>query len=274
MKIASLLFLFLLFSCATVKFHTMEFESSPRELKGSVKSLEMTTLFLSKEGDTIENKQFRNFYYDKKNNLLKEQYLFEKFSDETVYNYNSEGLIESSITKEFSSSRNVKSEFEYDENRNCICIRNFGGDTLYTIKTSKYDNNNNVIEEEYKNLINKNNNARVKYIYDYNKKTCLLKTFDADNNQKNTILEFHYNKKGYIMNLNSINSKTNLTQYISYKYDRFGNSISYLSLDKKKNSKISNVYQNEYDRKGNLIKRETFTNGKLIEKSIMDITYW
>lgn len=273
MKIISFLFLFLLFSCTTAKFHTMDDAyDMTTKLKGKVKSMEMTS-FVIVNNDTIDGKIKRNYYFDKKN-LLKEQYSSGKYSDETVYKYNSKGLIEGSITKDISDSKFTKSEFEYDKKKNCISIKYFGNDTLHNIKTSKYDNKNNVIEEEVNNLQNEKNSWKQTYIYNYKKRICLLKVFDANNKEKSSTLEFHYDKSGNIIKINQINSKNNINIYISIDYDKFGNSISYLSLDHKKNIKTNNSIKNEYDRKGNLIKSETFDNGKLIDISIFDIKYW
>lgn len=245
-------------------------------LNGKVKILEIKTVMLNSPiDDTIARKTTRKFYFDKNNNLLKEYYSDGNYSDETVFNYSGKGLLESSvITKQNSVSSPIKSEYEYDHNKNCITHKSYGRDTLYCIKTSKYDNKNNVIEEGFNSMQNEKYSWRETYIYDYKKRTCLLKSYDADNKEKNSILEFYYDKKGHIININKINSKTKLNSYTSIDYDRFGNSISYLTLDEKKNIRISYAIKNEYDRKGNLVKRETFDNGKLIEKSIMNITYW
>jgi hypothetical protein len=273
MRIASFLILFVLISCNTTKFHTMDDANDmTARLRGKVKSMEMTS-FVIVNNDTVDGKIKRNYYFDKKN-LLKEQYSSGKVSDETVYKYNSKGLIESSITKDISDSKFAKSEFEYDKKKNCISIKYFGNDTLRAIKTSKYDHKNNVIEEEFNNLQNEKYRWRQAFIYDYKKRICLLKGFDANNKEKSSILEFHYDKSGNIIKINQINSKNNINTYISIDYDRFGNSISYLSLDHKKNIKTNNSIKNEYDRKGNLIKSETFGNGKLIDISIFDIAYW
>jgi len=273
MKIISFLFLFLLFSCTTVKFHTMDdaYDMTTR-LKGKVKSLE-TTSFPYKN-DTIGGKIIRNFYFDYKN-LLREQYSSPKFSDETVYEYNSKGLIESTITKDISATNVTKSEFEYDKKKNCISIKYFGNDdTLRAIKTSKYDHKNNVIEEEFISMKNEKHNWRQAFKYDYKKRTCLQKGFDANNKEKKSILEFRYGKSGNIIKIVLINPVTKKNSYTSIDYDKYGNTISYLSLDDKKNIKINNIIKNEYDRKGNLIKSETFDNGKLLDTTILDITYW
>jgi hypothetical protein len=276
MKIISFLFLFLLFSCTTAKFHTMDDGNDiTKGLKGNVKSLEMTT-FLKTHNDTIGMKSIRTFYFDRKMKLMKEQYSDGKDPDETVYIYNSKGLIESTITKDISGSRVSKSEFEYDKKKNCISIKYFGNDdTLRAIKTSKYDHKNNVIEEVNTNLQNEKHSWREAYFYDYKKRNCLLKTFDADSKEKNSILEFHYDKKGNIIEINKINSKTGITtQYTLFEYDQYGNSISQISLDEKKNDRGSSIDKNEYDNKGNIIKSESFYKGKSSVKSIIDITYW
>lgn len=272
MRIASILILFVLISCSTTKFKKYDDETS-FNLNGKVKILEIKTVN-SVIDDTIKTKW--KFYFDKNNNMLKEYYSNENFSEETVFNYDREGLLKSSIIiiKQNSVSSSRKSEYEYDKNKNCIAQKFYGRDTLNSIKTSKYDNKNNVIEEAFNSMQNEKYSWRVTYVYDYKKRISLLKSYDADNKEKNSILEFHYDKKGFIININKINSKTKLNTYSSIDYDRFGHSISYLSLDEKKNVKINNVIKNEYDKKGNLVKRETFDNGKLIEKSIMDITYW
>lgn len=273
MKTMSFLFLFLLFSCTTAKFHTMDdaYDMTTR-LKGRVKSME-TTSFSNKKDDTIGGRIIRNFYFDKKN-LLREQYSSGKFSDETVYEYNSKGLIKSSIIKQNSDSIFAKSEFEYDKKKNCISIKYFGkDDTLRGVKTSKYDHKNNVIEEE-QNDFSRSNSWRVTYNYDYKKRTSLLKHYDANNKEKNSILEFQYDKRGNIIKIDLINPVTKKNSCTSFDFDKFGNLISYLSLDDKKSIKINNIIKNEYDRKGNLIKSETFDKGKLIDTTILDITYW
>jgi len=274
MKIISFLFLFLLFSCTTAKFHTMDdaYDMTSR-LKGKVKSLETTSIPNTKD-DTIGEKLIRNFYFDKKN-LLREEYLSPKLSDETVYEYNSKGLIESTITKDSSGSRVSKSEFEYDKKKNCISIKYFGkDDTLRGIKTSKYDHKNNVIEEVNNNLQNQKNNWRQVFIYHYKKRICILKGFDANDKEKKSFIEFQYDKRGNIIKINLINALGKKNSSMSYDFDKFGNLISYLSLDDKNNIKVKNSVKNEYDRKGNLIKSETFDKDKLIDTTILDITYW
>ncbi len=272
MRIASFLILFVLISCNTTKFHTMDDANDmTARLRGKVKSMEITT-FAVVNNDTIDEKIIRNYYFDKKN-LLKEQYSSGKVSNEMVYKYNSKGLIESSITKWISNSTVGKAQFEYDIKKNCISINNFGNDTLRTIITSKYDHKNNIIDKEHKDLKGINS-WRETYSYDYKKRICLLKSFDANNKEKKSILEFHYDKRGNVIKINLINSTTKKNSYTSIDYDKFGNKISYLSLDDKKNIKVKNIIKNEYDRKGNLIKSETFDNGKLIDISIFDIEYW
>lgn len=272
MKIISFLFLFLLFSCTTAKFHTMDdaYDMTTR-LKGKVKSLE-TTSFPNIKDDTIGENLIRNFYFDKKY-LLKEQYSSGKVSNETVYKYNSKGLIETSITKWTSNSTVGKAQFEYDKKKNCINIKNFVNDTLRTIITSKYDHKNNIIYKEHQELKGINS-WRETYSYDYKKRICLLKSFDANNKEKKSILEFKYDKRGNIIKIDLINPVTKKNSSMSFDFDKFGNQISYLSLDDKNNIKVNNIIKNEYDRKGNLIKSETFEKGNLIDTTIFDITYW
>lgn len=275
MKNISFLFFLLLFSCSTSKFHTMDDAyDMTTKLKGKVKSLE-TTSFPNTKDDTIGEKLIRNFYFDRKMNMLKEQYSDGKNPDETVYTYNKDGSLKSSVTSKNSGSRYAKKEYQYDKKKNCISIKYFGNDdTLRAIKTSKYDHKNNAIEEEFISLKNEKHNWRVESKYDYKKRTCLLKTYDADKKEKNSILEFQYDKRGNIIKIDLINPVTKKNSYTSISYDKYGNTISYLSLDDKKNIKVKNSIKNEYDRKGNLIKSETFDKGKLIDTTILDITYW
>jgi len=242
-------------------------------LKGKVKRLE-TTSFPNIKDDTIGEKLIRNFYFDKKN-LLREVYSSPIISDETFYKYNSKGLIESSIIKQNSDSIFTKSEFEYDKNKNCISIKYFGNDdTLCAIKTSIYDHKNNVIEEIYNNLQDQKHSWRQVSIYDYKKRICILKGFDANDKEKKSFIEFQYDKRGNIIKIDLVNALAKKISCTSFDFDKFGNLISYLSLDDKNNIKVNNIIKNEYDKKGNLIKSETFDNGKLIDTTILDITYW
>jgi hypothetical protein len=260
MKYTFLLLLFFLISCNTVKFQKMG-DDANKELKGKVKSIEIT-MFSFKSGvdDTVGKINIRRkFYFDKNNKVLKEQYSTNYDSEEILFYYNANKLLLSTLTKQNSDSTYFIDKFEYDN--------------IIVVFLSKFDKKNNVIEEKNENLLNKRNNWKTKYSYDYKKRICLLKSYNDVNIENNTILEFHYDRKGRIMNINSINSIKNRYSYTSFKFDKFGNSINRKILDANKNDTGSSIYKNTYDKKGNIIQRETYKDAKLIEKSIIDILY-
>lgn len=255
-------------SCSSIKIKELEIDHT-QDLIGNVKSLNIITSYyrfnLRDTTQTMTEKS--TIYFNNKNQILKER---SSFFNETTYNYRNDNLESTVSTNKAGIS---KLEYIYDKNSNVIIYNEFQNDTLFFIKTSIYDSNNNPIERTYFHPYSKNINSSEKYVYDYKNKTVIIHSFDENNKLRNQYLKFFYDKRGFIIRTETINNNSNkqITSSIN-EYDKLGNLIKRINYNENNDEVI--IYKNQYDKRGNIVLREKILKNKLIEKTIYEITYW
>ena len=82
----------------------------------------------------------------------------------------------------------------------------------------------------------------------------------------------HFNKKGFITRQPINNLYKN--EYFALEVDKKGNLTKKTYVKNDDNVIETVTYKNTYDKNGNIIVRDRFLNGKLIEKTTYDIFYY
>ena len=82
-----------------------------------------------------------------------------------------------------------------------------------------------------------------------------------------------FNKKGFITRTETLRGNTP-NNFDQYQFDTAGNLLQKTTHYSDGTIKETFSYQNTYDKKGNIIVRKKFYNGKLVGKTTFDISYW
>lgn len=273
MKLLYLIPIFLLFSCTSIKIKEMGMDSI-QDLIGEIKQINVSTYrYPINSRDTIVDIDKSIVFFDSRNKIIKQIDQYPKYSELSKFNYTN-GLLESTVSKNEKNTSKV--EFKYDKKKNVIEFRQSINDTLVFLKTINYDKKNNPIEKNYYRRNFKSAYQVEKFENDYKNRIVTVFDFDENNKPKNYCFKKYFDKKGYIIKTESVNTDTKKGYSYSTKneYDKLGNLVRRTYLDKDgKNDEIT-LYKNTYDDKGNIIIREKYYNENLIEKTICQITYW
>ena len=246
---------------------------STQDLIGKIKQIETSTFrYPINKKDTIVHKENSVVFFDERNRIIKQIDYYQKFIDETDFNYKN-NLLENTISK--SDKRISKTEYKYDDKNNVIEYSQLENDTLYFKKKSIYDNKKNPIEQTYFHPKYKSNNSVEKFTYDYKNKIVNIQSFDENNKPRNHYLKTYFNKKGYVIKTEFIYTDSNkgYSNTSIIEYDKLGNLTRRISFDNDGKPKESTEYKNTYDENGNIIIREKYWKEKLIEKTTYKITY-
>lgn len=154
------------------------------------------------------------------------------------------------------------SKYEYDNKNNIINFKQFKGNKVFVEKKYTYDHRNNVTKEIYLSETSKDTAI---FSYNYKHRKCTTK-FSSSNNSSTLT----YNKNGYIIHseyLTKNNTSSTMTEY-----DKFGNITKRNGYSNGDLNYVSD-YQHKYDNKANLIETTVFGNKKIIKKIIYIIDY-
>jgi hypothetical protein len=91
--------------------------------------------------------------------------------------------------------------------------------------------------------------------------------------QKEVVMKRYFDKNGYILKSQNLNSKSN-SKYYTHEIDKRGNLISKIFHDADGTILETVTFKNTYDTSGNIKIRERFLNNKLIDKTIYVNTYY
>lgn len=249
----------------------MEMDST-QDLIGKIKQIEMSTFrYPINKKDTIVSKESSIIFFDNKNRIFKQIDYYQKFIDETDFNYRN-NLLENTITK--SGKRISKTEYKYVD-KNVIEYNQLDNDTLFFKKNSIYDSKNNPIEQTYFYPNYKSNNSVQKFSYDYKNRTVNIQGFDEDNKPDNQYLKNYFDKNGFIIKFEFIYTGSNkgYSSTSKIEYDKLGNLNKRTSFDKDGKLKETIIYKNTYDDRGNIVVREKYLKENLLEKITYKITY-
>ncbi len=259
-------------SCSTVKFKEIEMDVI-QELKGNIKEIRWKTLYFNtKFKDSVRRQEDILVVYDKKYNTLKQIVFHPKGNIEEIYNYNSRGLLENIIAKYTKSIS--KAEYKYDKKNNIVQYNHYENDTLISSKLTKYDNKNNPIERKLINFKSPKNNWSEKILNDYKSRTSISQGFDEKNIESNSFIKTTYDKKGFIIQSESLNKNNKSKSKSISEYDSYGNLTIFKSYNENGEVKSIRTAKNLYDKKGNIILRETFIDNKLFRRTTLEIVYY
>jgi len=267
MKSIYLLLILFLVSCSPAKIKDFD-KDYTQDLVGKIKSMHITTYeykFLKK--DTVNLVKNTFLLFDSNSSVINEIITTENNQKETNYKYQNGLLIEK---KPVLDNKTWITTYKYDNHNNLIEEKDVHGTKVYFLKNQQFDKYHNLIESS-SNFVNKIKNLS-KIEYDYKKRFFISKT-SLDTIRLDTLIaKKYFNKKGYIIK-NEYNNRA-ANNYYTYEIDKKGN-LTKKTFYRNDDTIIETVtFKNTYDKKGNIIIRERFLNGKLIEKSTYDIIYF
>lgn len=269
MKIFYFGIILICFSCSTMKFRENELDTT-QELRGKIKSIHFTNLSYSLEGDhELEWTDSLEVYYGAKNRLDMELLFLKKDTVCTKFIYNRMGLLDNSITTYLDrTGRSIKAEYLYDEHGNLIEYNTFENGNKTFKKTFLYDSFNNKVEENY--FISKT--GMYKFVNDYKTNT-VTAIRDSDTIFNKNYSKSYYDKKGYVIRIETIQDKK-VKNAFTFKYDKKGNLLKSTIYNDSNIQEPNGEYKNVFDSKGNIVKRDEYLNGRLINSSLRRIEYY
>ncbi|UQD57066.1 hypothetical protein [Flavobacterium sp. K5-23] len=262
-----LLFLFL-FSCGPAKIKDFN-KDYTQDLVGKIKSINIINYeykFIKKDTVNLVKNTFLNF--DSNNNVINEKITTEDNQKETSFKYQNGLLIEK---KPILENNTHLTTYKYDKKNNLIEEKEFDDKKVYFLISQVFDKYNNLMEKKL------NSFGKIfgitKTEYNYKKKFFVSKTTTDTLTLERMGTQKYFNKKGYIIKSGSTNNTIN-NNYYTYEIDVKGN-LTKKTYYKSDDSIIETVtFNNTYDKKGNIIIRDRFLDGKLIEKNTYDIIYY
>ena len=275
-KILMLIYSFLFLSCSSIRFKEQEIDQT-QALKGSIKEMKIKKEYFNfrldlKEKDTVSMMEEFTFVYAKNNKPKKQIEQNPKGEVENIFSYNKDGTLKNEIVKypQYVS----RQEYKYDKKKNNFEYLQFENDSLIIRKTKKFDSNNNPIEITFFNSKNTKSNSRVTFSYDYKARFAIYKMYDYNNKEKDRYLKYNYDRRGNIIKIETINynSKNPYPYYSIREYDDYDNLIKLIIVEYGGSRTINFI--NKYDRIGNIVTREKFSDGKLYMKVSYQIIYY
>lgn len=275
MKKFVLLFMIFIYSCSSVKIKEENEDSTL--LQGKVKRIEATSLLYSVGKDnTPSNIINSDIFYDKKNRIIKQFDCYNTTNcDSTIfkYDYNS-GFLVNIINSKVNDHETYKIVYQYDINGNERERYEYLNDTLYDCSFNLYDKINRRIKSTSPiHFGKKNTNVKV-YSYNDKERKYTVRYFKEGHDNPTSTFNIYYNKKGYVIKKEQLNKDSNFTLFCNFEYDHYDNFSKQVFYDENNKVKFTNTFKRIFDKKGNVINKESYQNGNLYEKIIYKITYW
>lgn len=269
MKYCAFLLFLLLYSCGSIKIKELKNDYT-QPLIGKVKSINATIYeYQIVKNDTTVWSKNHFMEFDNNNHLIKEVKTSEEDITELNYKYNTVGLLTELTSPQ--DRNNYKTIYTYDNNQNCIEEKAFNNNKIFHVITKVFDKNNNVVEE--KRTFFGEMSQKIKNSINYKEKTIL------NEKKLDTIYgivlktKMKFNKKGYITRTETLKENTP-NNFDQYQFDSADNLLQKTTHYIDGTIKETFSFQNTYDKKGNIMTRKKFYNGKLVGKTTFDITYW
>jgi len=240
-----------------------------QNLKGTIKSMNIKNYeykFIKKDTVLLVKNTILNF--DSNNNIMNENVITENGQEKYTYKYLTGLVVEKKSIEENNTSLTT---YKYDEINNQIEENSFDEKRVFSLETRQFDKYHNLIEKKTSFFGKKNIETTIEYDY----KNRILISKNAVDTFSNLFIttKKHFNKKGYITKIQPV-SDFKKFNYFTFEIDRKGN-LTKKTYFKSDDSIIETVtYKNTYDKMGNIIIRERFLNGKIIEKFTFEITYY
>ncbi|NNT73032.1 hypothetical protein HKT18_12470 [Flavobacterium sp. IMCC34852] len=266
MRSIGVIVLIIFCSCNPVKIKDFE-KDYTQVLVGKVKTMTIKNYeykFIKKDTTILAKTTVLQF--DSHNNIIYEKIVTEFDQNEHNYKYDNGLLVE---TETVSNSKTSFTTYKYDENKNRIEEKSFDNKRVFALKSLRFDKFKNPIEKRVSYFGKEKGITKIEY--DYKNGVLTSKTI-VDTFGIEMIGIKHFNKKGYI--IRQPLSNLNKNEYFALEIDKKGN-LTQKTFYRNDDSVIETAtYKNTYDKTGNILVRDRYLNGKLIEKTTYEITYY
>lgn len=264
-KISLVGLLFILISCAPVKFRENQLYYF-QEIKGNVSEIKTTKIYYDDKTGEIKSSYPYIFKYNSVNQPTQEIDGREPTGiANTFYHYNAKGQLKK-VTGRSKTGLYIYCEYLYDEIGNVIECKVYDPPEKPVLtKFMKYDKYGNMIEEIIERYTPKYQIETSNYTIDYKKRTVTRQTFTNGSENNSTSVEY-FDKRGNPIRMDKINSSNTLTAY--KRFDKSGNAIEEIGWD---GNPVTYIYQ--FDTVGNVVKQDAYYKGKLFYTNIFEITY-
>ena len=211
-------------------------------------------------------------YYFKDDKIIESSEYYPKIKTKNTYRYiyNEKDLLENYGMPNYSNNL-----FEYDKNGNLIRHRYIVSNEINFDKKIEYDKNKNLAHVHFQS--NKKN-WETYYNYNYKENYYLVTTQELPTNNRNSYFKISFSNQNktiliekYIYDDSILGKK--LVQYFIIQLDKFGNMIERKYFNHNNSIVKTQEFIYTYDKKGNVLKKESIDNGKLYEIITNEISY-
>lgn len=254
--------------CNSIKVKEIPIWDVTQPFRGKIEKIEMTNYRIETsnlKSDTL--KESGVMIFNRNNKVVKQNESIGKHSSETNYRKDNR-LVKSKTTIR---GNNVSKEvFTYNKKGNVLQFDSYDNNVLSTSTSYKYDSKGNLIERITHHPNWKSNNKLIES-RSYNYKSGYY--ISTENNDPD-YYKFYFNKNGFITKYESIDKNNVLVNsFMKYDYDSKGNLTKMCMIDNSGKEFHITTFKTIFDTKGNIIDRERYLDGKLLEKTINKITY-
>lgn len=244
----------LLSSCTSIRFQDLLMldENQDLTIHGNVTSILCYSEFPEQKKDS--NKIV--LIYNLKKQLQQQIDYYPKGKIITYFEYDQKGR--EIGTKNVLGKWSTKQE--YDRNGNMVNYKQFNQDTITFEKKIFYDSKNNIVKTIHLST-GKPGDTSV-YQNDYKKRIQTIIPLKS----KSKIFKY-FDKEGRLIQSDSKFGK------LEYEYDRNSRICKKTSYKKNGELKFIVTYENQYDKKNNLIETKVLENGKLFKRNVYVIKY-
>lgn len=240
-------------SCAypILKDNTLE-EDADLTIHGNVKKITSYETHEKKKDDSTKI----IIYFDSKGKPLRQLDFYKKFTETTVMTYDENGRL---ISEKSDMRDNFQSKYEYDEKGNLAIYKQMYDGKITLEKKIFYDKRHNIIMHVF---LKKDKPADTTwYSYDYRKRVMTTKFHPGK------ISTTNFDRKGNIIRTDN--------QYgtILYEYDKMGRMSKKTAFNAQGKLKFTNIIQNKYDHRNNLISTVVIVDGEPFKKTNIYIDY-
>ncbi|WP_438965289.1 hypothetical protein [Flavobacterium sp.] len=267
----SVLLLFLVSSCKSLRYFDV-FDLNDLKLEnfnGKIDSIKSTIKLFALNKDTTK---IVMTYYFKDGKIIESSEYYPKIKTKNTYRYiyNEKDLLENYGMPNYSNNL-----FEYDKNGNLIRHRYIVSNEINFDKKFEYDKNKNLAHVHFQS--NKKN-WETYYNYNYKENYYLVTTQELPTNNRNSYFKISFSNQNktiliekYIYDDSILGKK--LVQYFIIQLDKFGNMIERKYFNHNNSIVKTQEFIYTYDKKGNVLKKESIDNGKLYEIITNEISY-
>lgn len=203
-------------------------------------------------------KDYRDYYYDVAGNVIRECYYLDdgELWNETQYQYDENGVLRSE--KLVSAAGEIRSETYYNENGDILRDVSYNEDgSVYRLEECAYDDAGLCV---FQRSEQGNRRLTMAFTYDDTGRLTYKAYYDADTGTFSSDMVYTYDENGRLILETGHNEEGVSKHGYGYAYDDAGNLIR---KDTYTNGQVSSYWEYTYDEKGNQLTAREFTDGVL-----------